>query len=202
MRPALGMPNDDVACAGVPQHRGGNVAGERPARLGRAILGPEAELAAFDPPRRLRDQGRGRADQQLGGAGVAASAARRIASISAKDPERPFIFQLPATNGRTPGVIDASRLFRRPGSIMRPRLCKTPGRRSIGRARWPEMREGRERKGGLRRNALIDAQRGSGSRRQGGHDRRHGLIMSASSSGAWATCCAGSPPRPSPRSGG
>ena len=31
-----------------------------------------------------------------------------MASISAKDPDRPFIFQLPATNGRTPGVIQAS----------------------------------------------------------------------------------------------
>jgi len=36
-----------------------------------------------------------------------ASAARRIASISPRDAERPFIFQFPATNGRTPGVIEA-----------------------------------------------------------------------------------------------
>src|SRR5271166_40407 len=34
-----------------------------------------------------------------------ASAARRIASISTSDAERPFIFQLPATNGRTSGVM-------------------------------------------------------------------------------------------------
>ena len=42
-----------------------------------------------------------------------ASAACRMASISAKDPDRPFIFQLPATNGRTPGVIQASPASRR-----------------------------------------------------------------------------------------
>ncbi len=37
-----------------------------------------------------------------------ASAACRMASISARDPDRPFIFQLPATSGRTPGVIQSS----------------------------------------------------------------------------------------------
>ena len=120
MRPTLRMSHDDVTRAGVLEHRGGNVAGESPARLGRAILSAEAELAPLDPPGGLRDQRRRRADEQLGGAGFARVGRRRIASISARDPERPFIFQLPATSGRTPGVMSALSAFSWPGCYHAP----------------------------------------------------------------------------------
>jgi hypothetical protein len=59
------MPDDDVAAAGIGQHRRGNVAGMGAGRLGVAVLGPERDRRAGQQLGRQEQQGRRRADQQI-----------------------------------------------------------------------------------------------------------------------------------------
>ena len=101
----LGMADDDGAGAGIGQHFGGNIAGMGAGGLGMAIL--RRRPRAFDAARLVgesRDQGRRRADQQIGLGGHRAAPAS-MASNSASEAFRPFIFQLPAISGRMASVM-------------------------------------------------------------------------------------------------
>ena len=74
-----------------------------------AILGADRErFDAVRLGREGRDQGRGRTNQQVGLGGDPCGA-RDIASNSAIEALRPFIFQLPAISGRMASVMTISR---------------------------------------------------------------------------------------------
>ena len=96
---AFGMADDDVAAAGIGQHRGRDVAGMGAAGLGMAVLRRRGDAA---PSSALAD----RRNQVAGGQiSISREAGRRLtpASRSARaspSAGRPFIFQLPAISGR------------------------------------------------------------------------------------------------------
>ena len=104
----LGMSDDDIGRARVLEHGRGNVAGERAACLGMAVLRAKPSLPPLSFHAACARRVAGGQTTSSAAPASPASAARRIASISTSDPESPFIFQLPATNGRTSGVIEAS----------------------------------------------------------------------------------------------
>ena len=108
----LGMADDHMAGAGVLQHLGRDVAGMGAARRWVAIL-----AAALAPAAARQDLGGPR--QTASPAGRAAPRSRRRDSLvkrrangvsSCSEAPVPFIFQLPATSGRIPGVMPLSRL--------------------------------------------------------------------------------------------
>ena len=122
--PALGMADDDVARAGVLEHRRGNVAGEGAAGSGEQSCAPRlrsGRRASRRPARSASPAGRRAVRRRR----LPLRPPRRIARSRPSEPERPFIFQLPATSGRTPGSFMPLRELRRPGCYHRRlRLCK------------------------------------------------------------------------------
>ena len=105
---ALGMANDDVCGSCILQHFSGNVAGMRPTVRRVAILAAGLHRRARQNLRRPGQQRCGHADQRVGFCGQAAEEAWPIERSSGSDSAVPFIFQLPATKGRIPGVIVVS----------------------------------------------------------------------------------------------
>ena len=96
----LGMADDDGAGAGILEHFGRKVAGERAGRLGVAVLGPDRHPRSARPGGEIGQQGRGRADQDVDLRRQARARAAMIRSSSAAAALSPFIFQFPAISGR------------------------------------------------------------------------------------------------------
>ena len=96
----LGMADNDRAGAGIRQHFGGKIAGMGARRLGVTILRADCKVLApraFSAKAAIRVAG-----GQTSRSALAATpeAPASMASNSAKDALRPFIFQLPAISGR------------------------------------------------------------------------------------------------------
>ena len=97
----LRMADDHRARAGIGEHFGRNIAGERARRLGMAILRADRRPWSPAPRRKGQHQRRGRTDHQIDCADRPA-APWMILPSSAAEALSPFIFQLPATSGRRP----------------------------------------------------------------------------------------------------
>ena len=102
----LGMADNDGAGAGIRQHFGRKIAGMGARRLGVAILRADRQAslsrAAFSAKAAIRVAG-GQTSRSALAATPGAPAS--MASNSAMEALRPFIFQLPAISGRMASVI-------------------------------------------------------------------------------------------------
>ncbi len=65
VKAALRVPHDDRTGAGILEHFGGQVARKGARRLAMAVLRPDCDPAAAGERRKARDQGRGRANQNV-----------------------------------------------------------------------------------------------------------------------------------------